>query len=213
MRFLFGCLFLLVSFSGFSQDLIIKHHSLRIEAKVLEISETEIRFKNPEYLDGPTYILNRKEVYKIKHPNGKETVFPSAPGGPAPTTKPAAAMPAPASAPAKPKFQSGLEKYPTPNERYQAGRLEALDYQGGGAFWGTAGATFLYTPAGLLLGIIVAAAPPSVDKNVYLNRDLLNDPDFRAGYKKQAHKRKVGKAAAGFGIGLGASLLLFVATQ
>ena len=36
----------------------------------------------------------------------------------------------------------------------------------------------------------------------------MKEPVYRESFKKQAHKRKVGKAAAGFGIGFGSLIAL-----
>ena len=92
---------------------------------------------------------------------------------------------------------------------YQAGRLVALEhYDADGPLWTTAGITFLYPPAGLITGIIIAVIPPNLDEQFYPDMSLLSDPNFAAGYKKQAHKRKVGKTATGLGIGFAAAVVL-----
>ena len=81
-------------------------------------------------------------------------------------------------------------------------------YKGQGPMWGTAGATFLFPPAGLVTGIITASVRPNIDATFNPNIQLMQEPASRDAFQKQAHRRKVGKAAAGFGIGIGGLLIL-----
>lgn len=91
---------------------------------------------------------------------------------------------------------------------YQGRRDALMYYKGQGPLWGTAGATFLFLPAGLVTGIITAAVPPNIDDTYHPNYQLMREPAYRQAFQKQAHKRKVGKAATGFGIGFGALIVL-----
>ena len=75
--------------SASAQDLIVRRDSARIEARVTEISPTEIRYKRASNPDGPTYVLPLGDVRSIRFANGEEEVF-----------APAAAL-HPAEAPAK----------------------------------------------------------------------------------------------------------------
>ena len=58
-----------------AQDLIITSDAKKIEAKVLEISETEIRYKEADDLEGPTYVLGIPKVLSIVFSSGKVKVF------------------------------------------------------------------------------------------------------------------------------------------
>ena len=42
------------------------------------------------------------------------------------------------------------------------------------------------------------------------NRDMLKDEAYRYAYKEQAHRRKIGKAATGFGAGVAVVSILSV---
>ncbi|WP_289731098.1 hypothetical protein [uncultured Alistipes sp.] len=61
--------------SASAQDLIVRRDSARIEARVTEISPTEIRYKRASNPDGPTYVLPLGDVRSIRYANGEEEVF------------------------------------------------------------------------------------------------------------------------------------------
>lgn len=54
-----------------AQDLIVLKDGSMIEAKVLEISPTEIRYKRFDNLDGPTVVVPAADVHSIRYENGK----------------------------------------------------------------------------------------------------------------------------------------------
>lgn len=56
-------------------DLIQKTNGTEIQAKILEVSSSEIKYKNFDYLDGPTIVLPISEISSIKYPNGKTETF------------------------------------------------------------------------------------------------------------------------------------------
>ena len=54
-----------------AQDLIVMRNGDMIEAKVVEISPVEIRYKRFDHLDGPTVILPKTDVLSIRYENGR----------------------------------------------------------------------------------------------------------------------------------------------
>ena len=56
-------------------DVITMKDGKDIEARVLEISTTEIKYKNCDNLEGPTISVLRKDVFSIKYGNGKKEVM------------------------------------------------------------------------------------------------------------------------------------------
>ncbi len=72
---LLGMLSLFFSFSALAQDIIVTKEGKEIQAKVLEITETEIKYLDFENQDGPTYTLNKANVVLIRYQNGKNEVF------------------------------------------------------------------------------------------------------------------------------------------
>jgi len=56
-------------FSANAQDLIILRDGNVIEAKVIEISQTEIRYLRFNHLDGPVIVISRGDVLSIRYEN------------------------------------------------------------------------------------------------------------------------------------------------
>lgn len=84
-----------------AQDLIVKTDATQVEARVLEISPEQIRYKRFSNPDGPTYVLPVAAVDHIRYANGETESFRSA--QPAPQQTPAApAEPAATVAPTNP---------------------------------------------------------------------------------------------------------------
>lgn len=57
-------------FGSFAQDVIVKNDKTEIKAKVLEITDELIKYKKFEMLEGPTYNINKTEVFMIIYKNG-----------------------------------------------------------------------------------------------------------------------------------------------
>ena len=64
-----------MAISAFAQDIIITKDEKKIDAKLLEISDTEIRYKEADDLEGPTYVLDTKKIVSIVLSSGKVKVF------------------------------------------------------------------------------------------------------------------------------------------
>jgi len=64
------CLFAGGVFSANAQDMIILRDGNVIEAKVMEVSPTEIRYKRPDHLDGPVRVIYTANVLSIRYENG-----------------------------------------------------------------------------------------------------------------------------------------------
>ena len=67
---IFLSLFLCLSICSFSQDIIITKDNERIDAKVLEITETDVKYVLFYYQDGPTYLIYKSNVKTIAYENG-----------------------------------------------------------------------------------------------------------------------------------------------
>lgn len=77
---LFGIVFFLIigiTLPGvsFAQDVIIKKNGDEIKSKILEVSSTEVKYKKFDYIDGPTYIIPKSEVFFIKYANGTREII------------------------------------------------------------------------------------------------------------------------------------------
>ncbi len=66
---------LLLSVSLFAQDIIVTKDAKKIDAKILEVSKTEIKYKELDNLDGPTFILEVEDINSIIYSNGKVALY------------------------------------------------------------------------------------------------------------------------------------------
>lgn len=58
-----------------SCDLLVLRNGDEIEAKVTEISSSEVKYKRCNHLNGPTIIIDKNEVLFVKYSNGEKEVF------------------------------------------------------------------------------------------------------------------------------------------
>lgn len=63
-------LIILSCFTSFAQDIIVKNDKTEIKAKIEEITETTIKYKKFEMLDGPIYNISVNDVFMIMYKNG-----------------------------------------------------------------------------------------------------------------------------------------------
>ncbi|MGY2131071.1 hypothetical protein ACW9KT_02500 [Hymenobacter sp. HD11105] len=193
--FLLACFYCLAALSASAQDTILRTDGDEVKARVLSITPTDITYipiTEPPSTD--TLRLAATDVFLIRYANGtKEIVTSSATAAPA----------------------VGLGR--TAQEMNNLGRMDARRYfKAPGAFWGTAGATFVSISAfgigGVATGVAIAASPPKRHNMITTDQALLNDPNYLDGYQKQAQRKKWGSAAGGFGTGLATGVVVgFVA--
>ncbi len=58
-----------------AQDVIVTKDSKKIDAKILEVSKTEIKYKEADNLDGPTFVLEVEDINSIIYANGKVALY------------------------------------------------------------------------------------------------------------------------------------------
>ncbi|MDX5418108.1 MAG: hypothetical protein LPK09_02750 [Hymenobacteraceae bacterium] len=188
---------MLVVMVSYGQDLIIKKNGDEVVAKIVKVGTDTVHYRMLSDASGPLHFVLRQDVAQLQlatEPGQKQVnQLPQVT-----TTDEYATANA-----GRPVGASG-SNYNANDLVYQARQDALMYYKGQGPLWGTAGATFLFPPAGLVTGIVMAAVPPNVDATYHPNYQLMREPVYREAFTKQAHKRKVGKAAAGFGIGFGA---------
>lgn len=64
---------------AYSQDIIITKKTEKIEAKIVEVSSNEIKYKKLNNLEGPTFILSSSEIVTVIYENGEVQVFEDSP--------------------------------------------------------------------------------------------------------------------------------------
>ena len=68
-------LMLLVSMVVAAQDVIVKKDGSTILSKVVEVSDTQVKYKKFSNLEGPTYIVSISELTSINYQNGEKENF------------------------------------------------------------------------------------------------------------------------------------------
>lgn len=67
---LFSLFLLYASVACYAQDIIHKTNAQKIDAKIIEVSKQEVKYKESNYIDGPTFILETSEIDSITYANG-----------------------------------------------------------------------------------------------------------------------------------------------
>lgn len=71
-----GCLVtILMTAPIFAQDIIVTTDAKKIEAQILEVSKFEIKYKEYDNLDGPTFIISTNEISSVIYQNGKVVLY------------------------------------------------------------------------------------------------------------------------------------------
>ena len=182
----FSLFAILTSFFCFSQDVITKSDGEEVKAKVLEVTQSEIKYKKFDNPSGPTFTILKKEVFMIRYENGSKDVFNS-------------------------DKESKISNEDVNNEMFEKGKRDAqLQYKGknSGAIWTGAAAAFTLPILGLIPALITTNAEPQVENLGVRDQQLFKNTDYKAGYIEAAHKKKKRRVWSGFGIGSA----VFVAT-
>jgi len=87
--------------SIYAQDTILKKNGERIEAKVMEITTTEVKYKKYTNLNGPMYTIGKLEISIITYEDGSRDIFDNSYKPASPVTPP---TPPPSSTP--PPYQA-----------------------------------------------------------------------------------------------------------
>ena len=78
-RLLLLALALLAAGRAHAQDLLTKHNGEEVQAKVLEITPLEIKYRRTDNPNGPLISVYKTEVFMIRYANGAKEVFGTAP--------------------------------------------------------------------------------------------------------------------------------------
>ncbi|MCR5497684.1 MAG: hypothetical protein K6F48_07565 [Paludibacteraceae bacterium] len=57
------------------KDIIVLNNTSSIEAKILEVTPTEVKYKKLNYLDGPTFVIHKSDIRTITYGNGDVESF------------------------------------------------------------------------------------------------------------------------------------------
>lgn len=165
-----------------SQDIITLKNGEEINAKIIEIGTSEIKYKKNE--TSPLYVINKDDIFMIKYQDGTKDLLNKSENK-------------------NIEKRNETSEHKEVKDSYSKGVLDANKYYKGencGAV-GTAATTLLLSP---LIGIIPAAicssAPPQINNLKIPNYELMNNPEYMRGYTETAHGIKKGKIWRTWGI-------------
>ena len=175
----------------FSQDVITKKSGEDIQAKVLEITNTEIKYKKFDNPTGPIFTMSKTELLMIRYENGSKDIFTEIQSV-TPTSNPTSST--------------------TPiGDLADRGKEDANSYYRGdksGAGWVAATAILASPLLGVIPAVICANVEPSDDNLNYKEPELMKNAIYNQAYTEQAHKIKKKRIWRSYGISAGIGFVL-----
>lgn len=184
------CCLMFVTIMAKAQDIITKKNGDDIQAKVMEITLNELKYKNFNNLDGPIISILKSDVILVRYQNGSKDVFAE--------EKPIVILQNEVSD----DDQSILNGQQDANKNYK-------NYSGAGV--GT-------LATGLVLGSVLALIPALTTTNAvprdenlqYPSITLMKNPNYARGYTQQAFKIKKERVWNNYIIGLAANVITYL---
>lgn len=75
IKYVFFSLFIMGSACAWAQDIIVTRNSDRIDAKIVEVSESEVKYKKTSDTDGPTFVIESSKIATVIYANGDVQTF------------------------------------------------------------------------------------------------------------------------------------------
>ncbi len=173
--------------SCFSQDLITLKSGEDINAKIIEVGLTDIKYKKMDNVDGPSFTILKSDVLMTRYKNGTKDVY---------------------------NIEKNDKKENLSNEAMALqGTKDAVSYYNGqnsGRVW-TGVTSVLTSPIlGLIPAIACSSSEPKVENLNFKDSELMKNISYNVAYNEKAHKIKKNKIWKSYGIGSGAWLLLIL---
>ena len=74
-RFFLIASLLLAGYSALAQDIITKKDGTDIQAKILEVTTSDVKYKKYSNLEGPVYTIPKSDILIVRYMNGENEVF------------------------------------------------------------------------------------------------------------------------------------------
>jgi len=180
----------LVANSLFSQDILTKKTGDDIQAKVLEVTTTEVKYKKFDNLNGPIFSILKSDLLMIRYENGSKDVFN--------------------------ETKKNEEKIVSVKDFYLEGQHDATVYYRGykGAGTGVFVTSFLLSPlVGLIPAALCSSSDPDDSNLSYPSSELMQNREYANGYRQKAKKIKQGKVWKNWGVAFGINLVLVLAVS
>jgi hypothetical protein len=170
----------------FSQDVITTRSGESIQAKVMEVGQTQIKYKKSDNPEGPVYWILKSVVLMVKYENGTVDVFK-----------------------VEKKTADSSSVVSLTENLFLKGQVDAdrfyKKYKGAGT--GTLITSLISPLVGLIPAIACSSTKPREFNLDYPNSTLMKNPDYYLGYTQKAKKIKQGKVWLNWGIALGVNFV------
>ncbi|ERM82055.1 hypothetical protein P872_08740 [Rhodonellum psychrophilum GCM71 = DSM 17998] len=181
-------LLIFISIQVHAQDVLTKKNGEDIIVKVLEIGQTEIKYKMFNNTEGPTFSILKSDVVMVQYENGTRSIFAN-------------------------ENQSSHSEVKS-GDLYVNGQRDASIYYKGykPAGTGTLFTTLLFSPlVGLIPALITSSTEPKEANLGFPNSELMDQSEYYRGYTQKSKKIKSGKVWKNWGIGFGITVITVVA--
>jgi hypothetical protein len=173
----------------YAQDIIIKRNGEEVIGRVVSFNSDSVHYQHFSDTNGPKLSVARHDIAHVKL--------------------------IAATTPESELLTSVPDELPIEAPKVALQMQAKIDakayYKAKGVFWTTMGSTVMHPLAGLVTGTLFIAVPPNINSDFNPNRHLLKEPVYRETFQKQARKKKIGKAAAGFGAGAAVVSVVYMA--
>jgi hypothetical protein len=161
-----------------AQDIITKKSGEDIKAKILEVNQTEVKYKRFDNSNGPTFTILKSELLMVRYENGTKDIFK--------------------------EVEEKVEKKSTSTDLISKAKQDAkTNYKGqnSGAGWTTATSIVLSPLFGLIPAIACSTSEPNESNLNYKEAELMKDNQYNQTFREEAHKIKKRKIWKNFAIG------------
>lgn len=169
-----------------AQDNIIRKSGQSIQARITEITLTEVKYKRFDNPEGPLFINAKSDITMIRYENGTKETFGT-----------------------EATYDETSAPETSSEELYRLGQIDATryynDYKASGT--GTLILGLISPLAGLIPAIACSSTPPKEANLNYPNSAMMNKPDYYNGYTRKAKKIKQRKVWTNWGITLGFNIV------
>lgn len=188
-KIVFSLIASFITFSAcYSQDILTKKSGEDIQAKVLEVTSSEVKYKKFDNQNGPTFSILKSDLLMVRYENGTKDLF----------NEPK-------------KIESVIT---TNRDLFKEGQADASRYYKGYRAAGTTvmATSLLLSPlVGLIPAAICASTEPQEENLNYPSSEMMKKPEYAEGYHQKAKKIKQGKVWTNWGVAFGINLALVLA--
>jgi hypothetical protein len=199
---------ILFVFTAFSQDVITQKNKLELKTKILEVGQTELKYKKFDNLEGPTFTIAKSEILMVRYANGTIDIFDEPVVIPVVPPVPPVVVQVPIVTQV-PVVTSTATNNSATDLCEQGIQDSKTNYKGQNSGAGWIGVLAVINPIpSLILAAICSSSEPKDQNLSYRDYNLMKDNGYNRCYKDQAKKTKKKKIWTNFGIGAGAWLIV-----